>query len=259
MVIDGRHAFLGGINISNDNFGRTSRKDRYIHDLHCRVTGPVVGELQFSFLRDWYFITGASPDQLIKKEFFPPLRKVGDSIARVVSSGPGQNYESTDKVYMTAVTTAKRYVWIITPYFVPDKPFCKLLCAAVARGVEIRIIVPRKNNHWYVQLATQSLYPVLLEAGVRIFEKKGHFSHAKALLIDGDWAKMGSSNCDVRSFKLNYELDFIVGKGSFLDDLHNQFKKEFADSAEVFLQDVSNKGIPRQLAENFCALFTPVL
>ena len=260
LIIDGKDAFIGGINISNDNYGRTARKDRYIHDLHCSVNGPIVGELQFSFLRDWHCITNTPPLELLKDEYFPAVESPqGHSIARLVASGPGQDYEATDKVYMTAVTTAKKYVWLMTPYFIPDKSFCKLLCATVARGIEIKLIVPKKNNHWYIQLATQSLYYTLLEAGVRIFEKKGPFSHAKAMLIDGQWAKMGSSNCDVRSFKLNYELDFIVEKGDFLEQLHDQFNKEIADSDEIFLEDVINKSIPRQLAENFCALFTPVL
>ena len=259
LIIDGKTAFIGGINISNDNYGRTARKDRYIHDLHCCVAGPVVGELQFSFLRDWHCITNASPVELLKDEYFPPMFNQGKSIARLVASGPGQDYEATDKVYMTAISTAKNYAWMMTPYFVPDKAFCKLLCAAVAKGIEIKIIVPAKNNHWYIQLATQSLYKKLLQAGVRIFEKNGPFSHAKAMLIDGQWAKMGSSNCDVRSFKLNYELDFIVEKGEFLEQLHNQFNKEVANSTEIRLEDIINKSIPRQLAENICALFTPVL
>lgn len=259
MIIDGKIAFIGGINISNDNYGKTARKDRYIHDLHCLVKGPIVGELQFSFLRDWHCIKNSPPTELLKDEYFPPMFNQGKSIARLISSGPGQCYEATDKVYMTAVSTAQKYVWLMSPYFVPDQPFVKLICAATGRGVEIKIIVPAKNNHWYIQLATQSLYRPLLEAGVRIFEKKGPFSHAKAMLIDGQWAKMGSSNCDVRSFKLNYELDFIVEKGDFLEQLHNQFNEEIANSSEIHLEDIKDKTIPVQLAENFCALFTPVL
>lgn len=260
MVIDGKYAFIGGINISKNNYGKTASKDRYIHDLHCAVEGPVVGELQFSFLRDWHCITNASPLELLQDAYFPPIKSPkGQSIARVVASGPGQDYEATDKVYMTAVTTAKSYVWLMSPYFVPDKAFCKLLCATVARGVEVKVIVPAKNNLWYIRLASQSLYRNLLEAGVRIYEKKGPFSHAKAMLIDGKWAKMGSSNCDVRSFKLNYELDFIVERGNFLDELHSQFNKEIAESQEICLEDVINKSIYRQLLENACALFTPIL
>jgi len=259
MVVDGKHAFIGGINISEDNYAKTAKKERYIHDLHCSVIGPVVGELQFSFLKDWHCISKMPPIELLKDEYFPPLSIKGDSIARLIGSGPGQEYKATDKVHMTAITTAQKYVWIMSPYFVPDKSFCKLLIAAAGRDLDIKIIVPEKNNHWYIQLATHSLYRTLLESGIRIFEKQGVFSHAKAILVDGEWAKMGSSNCDVRSFKLNYELDFILEKGDFLKELHDQFIKEILNSNEIQLEDVLNKGLPLQLCENICALFTPVL
>jgi len=130
---------------------------------------------------------------------------------------------------------------------------------AVARGVEVRIIVPKKNNHWYVQYAAQSLYATLLEAGIKIYEKEGSFSHAKAILVDGTWAIMGSSNCDVRSFRLNYELDFTVMQGDFLDTLHSQFLKEISESKEVHLEQVLQKRLPQILLENACSLLTPVL
>ena len=259
IVIDGKKAFIGGINISSDNDSHSAKKDRYIHDLHCEVDGPIVGELQFSFLRDWFFIRSSSTSELLRPEYFPHIEACGESIARIVASGPGLDYEATEKVYMTAVATAKEYVWLMTPYFVPDKAFLKAICNCVARGVEVRIIIPEKNNHWYIQLATKSLYPKLLEAGVKIYEKRGPFSHAKAMLIDGDWAKMGSSNCDIRSFRLNFELDFIISNGDFIYELHNQFNVEFDNSNEIKLEEVLNKSIPRQLAENTCALFTPVL
>jgi cardiolipin synthase len=259
LVIDGKTAFIGGINISNDNVTGLSNPDHYIHDLHCMIRGPAVGELQISFLRDWHYVSATHPAHLFVEENFPLPEKCGDSIVRVIDTGPGQNHEAIEKVFFTAFSTAQRYVWIMTPYFVPDKPFIKILCSAVARGVEVRIIVPRKNNHWYVQYATQSLYEELLEAGVKIYEKEGIFSHAKAMLVDGTWALMGSSNCDVRSFKLNFELDFAVMQGDFLNVLRAQFQREFSESKEVMLENVLNKKLPQQILENTCSLLIPIL
>jgi cardiolipin synthase len=259
LVIDGRTAFVGGINISSDNVTGLSSPDHYIHDLHCVIMGPAVGELQVSFLRDWHYVSATHPTHLFIEDNFPVPEKCGDSIVRVIDTGPGQNYEAIEKVFFTAFSTAQRYVWIMTPYFVPDKPFIKMLCATVARGVEVRIIVPKKNNHWYVQYATQSLYGNLLESGVRIYEKEGVFSHAKAMIVDGSWALMGSSNCDVRSFKLNFELDFAVMQGDFLDVLHSQFQKEMSECREVLLENVLNKKLPRQILENTCSLLIPIL
>ena len=259
LVIDGKTAFIGGINISSDNVTGLGSPDHYIHDLHCVINGPAVGELQVSFLRDWHYVSSTHPSHLFIEENFPAPEKCGDSIVRVIDTGPGQNHEAIEKVFFTAFSTAQRYVWIMTPYFVPDKPFIKMLCATVARGVEVRIIVPRKNNHWYVQYATQSLYENLLESGVKIYEKEGVFSHAKAMIVDGSWAVMGSSNCDVRSFKLNFELDFAVMRGDFLEVLHSQFQREMSESREVLLENILNKTLPRQILENTCSLLIPIL
>jgi cardiolipin synthase len=259
LVIDGKTAFIGGINISSDNVSALNSPNHYIHDLHCMINGPAVGELQISFLRDWHYVSSTHPAHLFIEDNFPVPEKCGDSVVRVIDTGPGQNHEAIEKVFFTAFSTAQQYIWIMTPYFVPDKPFIKMLCTAVARGVEVRIIVPHKNNHWYVQYAMQSLYENLLESGIRIYEKEGVFSHAKAMIVDGSWALMGSSNCDVRSFKLNFELDFAVMQGDFLGMLHSQFQREMSESKEVLLENVLNKKLPRQILENTCSLLTPIL
>jgi len=259
LVVDGREAFVGGINISADNDAGASKKEKYIHDLHCRVLGPVVGELQFAFVRDWHHVSKTPANDLLRARYFPFSDAKGNSVARVVASGPGQSYEASEAIYMAAAATAGKSLWITTPYFVPDKPFLKALAATATRGVDVRIIVPRRNNHWYIRLASRSLYPSLIAAGVRIFEREGTFSHAKAMLVDGEWARMGSSNCDVRSFRLNYELDLVVEKGEFIEKLHGQFEKEFAESTEIIWGDVANKRAVTRLAENSCALFTPIL
>jgi cardiolipin synthase len=260
LIVDGSVAFIGGINISNQNITPSdSTKYKYIHDLHCLVRGPAVGELQFSFIRDWCFASNTPPAKMISEENFPTVKAHGESKVRVIDSGPGQNPQASEKVFFTAASTAKKYLWIITPYFVPEKAFIKALYMSAARGVDVRIMVPLNNNHWYVDYACKSLYGTLLSAGVRIFEKKGNFSHIKAMIVDGQWTMMGSSNCDVRSFKLNFELDFISCGGRFIEDLHSQFKREFNDAGEVLLTDLRNKRFTRRLAENICSLLTPVL
>ncbi|MCV6636464.1 phospholipase D-like domain-containing protein, partial [Candidatus Albibeggiatoa sp. nov. NOAA] len=130
---------------------------------------------------------------------------------------------------------------------------------AAARNVDIRIIVPEESDHWFVQNASRSFYGTLLEDGVRIFERKGRFNHSKAMLVDNEWSFMGSSNCDGRSFRLNYELDFICEQGSFIDEVHNQFLRELSKSTEISLVDYNKRGIIREFKENLASLFTPVL
>ncbi len=260
LVIDGKIAYIGGINISSENVKKkVAMKDKYIHDLHCEVHGPAVGEMQFSFLRDWCYATKLSPAKVFDEAYFPPLKEEGKSVIRVVDTGPGQRPEASEKVFYTAAATAKRYIWIMTPYFVPDKAFLRALTMAAARGVEVKLIVPLNNNHWYVDFATHSLYENMMESGIHIYEKSGVFSHVKAMVVDGEWGMMGSSNCDVRSFKLNYELDMVISCGDFVDKLHDQFVKELEDSGEVPMRRIVNKKLGRKLAENLCSLLTPIL
>lgn len=258
LICDGKVAFIGGINISAEN--DATLKTKYIHDLHCQIKGPAVGELQFSFLKDWSFVSKTDPEILLEQEnYFVTPERMGESIIRAIPSGPGQAYEASKKLFMSAVSMAKKSLWIITPYFVPDKSFIEGLCLAAARNVDIRIIIPQNNNHWYVRYASRSIYNTLIYSNIRVFEKKGMFSHAKAVIIDGEWAIMGSSNCDMRSFRLNYELDFTVEGGDFVYLLHQQFLKELEESQEITYSDRMKRTRYQELVENFCSLFTPVL
>lgn len=259
LVIDGEKAFVGGINISSENDARFCTKRRYIHDLHCLIEGPSVGDLQFSFLNDWHYVSGQSFNDFLEEDFFPPLSEKENSVIRVVASGPGQCDNGTEKLFTTAALSAEKSLWIMTPYFVPDIPYWKMLCGAAAKGVDVRIIIPQKNNHWFVQYATENLFPTLLDAGIRIFLKRPPFNHAKATLIDNSWSIMGSSNCDVRSFKLNYELDFVASSGNFINTLHNQFICEMNDSDEIQLNDIVKRSFKREMLCRACSLFTPVL
>ena len=130
---------------------------------------------------------------------------------------------------------------------------------AAARGVDVRIILPQRNNHFYVKMASRSLYAELLSGGVRIFERENVFIHTKAMLVDRKWAMIGSSNCDIRSFRLNLELDAIVRGEQITDELYKLFKTELEESSEIFLADVEQKNYFVRIAENICGLFAPVL
>ena len=258
LVIDGKVAFVGGINISEANVNH--KKQRAIHDLHCKIEGPVLGYFQYMFLRDWCHVAKESPERLFNHVglFVPPEKKENDAL-RVVGSGPGQSHEATRKVFLTAANSARKSLWIMTPYFVPDQAMLSALKIAAVRNVDVRIIVPEKSDHWFVQNASRSFYGTLLEDGVRVFERVGRFNHSKAMLVDNEWSFMGSSNCDGRSFSLNYELDFICEQGAFIADVHNQFLRELSKSKEISLSAYNKRGVCREFKENLASLFTPVL
>lgn len=256
LVVDSKTAFMGGINISQKNLAH--RSDRFIHDLHFKVEGPAVMELLAAFLRDWYYVTkGRDP---YFTGYAPELpEKKGNTIMRVVASGFGQLYEGSANVFHIAASTAEVSLWIISPYFVPDAPFVKALCMAAARGVDVRIIVPNLNNHFYVKMAARSLYDELLSGGVRIYEREKVFVHTKAMIVDRKWAMVGSSNCDIRSFRLNLELDAVIRGEQVTSELYDLFQSEMEESTEISLADVERKTYLTRVAENICGLFAPVL
>lgn len=260
LVIDGKIAYIGGINISDDNECTTKvPAHRHIHDLHCRMTGPAVAELAKSFMRDWAYTTRRNWEEGVSSYDFPLPERTGNEVVRIMTSGPGGNYEGTRKLFFAAAMAAQKSLWIMTPYFVPGPEYINLLCLTAARGVDVRIIVPASNNHFFVSWAAQNYYSTLLENGVKIYNKQGVFSHIKALLADESWGFMGSSNCDSRSFRLNFELDFCFEAGEFPGQLHRQFLDELADSIPVTLEHERSKSFARQLGENIFALFTPIL
>ena len=257
LIVDGITAFTGGLNISQENI--RTKNHLGIHDFHCRVHGPIVGELQYAFLCDWFYASRSAPDDLFLREYFPLPERQGNDTVRVIASGHGYFFEGTENVFFTAASTAAKSIWIVTPYFVPTHDFSKALRMASARGIDVRLIVPAINNHWYVKLASASFYEPLLADGVRIFERQEVFSHAKAMLVDGRWAFLGSSNCDVRSFRLNFELDLLVENGDFPAILQQQMLAELRKSVEITAEGFQRRNLIRKLAESVCALLSPVL
>lgn len=260
LIVDGELAFIGGLNISADNFSwRRESKRPDIHDLHCAVRGPIVAALQTAFLADWCVASKKDETEVFDPIYFPAPKRHGENVVRCIPSGHGYCFGGSENVFLTAAVTAKSLLWICTPYFVPDLPFLRSLLLTAARGVDVRVVVPQKNNHRFMGLASKNMYRTLLMHGVRIFERKGNFSHAKAMLCDNEWCLFGSSNCDVRSFRLNYELDLLVSDGPFIRDLFTQLSKEMAESNEITLNDLANVSLPQRLAQAFCALFRPIL
>lgn len=260
LVIDGRIAYSGGINISRENEQLDSvPANRRIHDLHCRITGPAVSQFLLTFFYDWAYTTRRKLGEIAVPGDFPEPAKCGDDTVRVLKSGPGQNFQGTRNLFFTAAATARQSLTIMTPYLVPGPAYIQTLCMTAARGVEVKIIVPRHNNHFFVDFAARSLYHRLLRYGVKIYEKNGRFSHIKALLVDNEWGFMGSSNCDNRSFQLNFELDFCYESGPYVEAMRQLVHDELAKSDELTLFEVERKSMIRRLAENLCALLSSIL
>lgn len=256
-VMDGRLAFVGGINLASRNVTVPDRPaDR---DYHVELEGPAVADLQRQFLEDWHFASGHPAEDLLDSELFPPLEAAGEGLVQIVPGGPEAGGRRLAETFFGAIVAAERALTVVTPYFIPDEPIVQALRYAALRGVDVRLVVPARSNHWYMGFAARALYAPLLEAGARIFERGPPFMHAKALLADGVYALLGSANLDYRSLHLNYELNVEVADAAFLSQLSEQVEREVAASREVTLEEHGDRSVPRRLLENFCRLFQPVL
>jgi cardiolipin synthase len=257
MIVDGRMAFTGGINLHIENITRGDEPP--IRDYHVAVRGPVVSELQYAFLRDWYYITDESPDRLLCVEHFPPLTKEGDTPIRVVNGGPATELDEIYDSIFACLVSAQKQILIVTPYFVPTSDIIRALRNASMRGVDTRIIVPAKNNHIYAGWAARAYYEELLEAGVRVYERRPPFMHAKGIVVDDTVAVVGTANVDVRSLKLNYETNLMIYDPAFAGRLKEVMLEEIAMSGEIDLALWRKRPLSQRMRENACSIMTPIL
>jgi cardiolipin synthase len=257
LILDGRTAFMGGLNLDDVNVSRPGRPaDR---DYHFSVRGPIVQELQYSFLRDWYFMTDEDPQALLRKECFPHIEPAGRALVRVVNGGPTSEVENITDVFFSTIGAARRQLLVVTPYLVPTPDLVRALRAAALRGVDVRVVVPGRNNHVYAGMASRAIYEDLMGAGVRIFERHGPFLHGKALLADDAVAVVGTANLDVRSLRLNYETNLVVYDESFIGELKRVVLEDQSLSEEISLVQWRKRPIRQRMLENFCHLMAPML
>lgn len=257
LVVDGSVGFMGGVNLND--YSRSSDGQVAIQDYHFEVRGPVVQELQYTFLRDWHVMTEEDPEQLLNKAHFCRQPMAGAALARVVNSGPSSDLQVAVDMFFNAVNAAREQVFIITPYFLPSEDLLRALRLAALRGVRVYLVVPEKSNHWYTTWAARAMYEDLLEAGVRLFERRPPFMHAKAMTVDDRMAIVGSSNWDYRSLFSNYETSLAIYDPQFVMHLKLLMIEDLHESRELELTAFKNRPVIHRYLENFCNLFSPLL
>jgi len=178
---------------------------------------------------------------------------------RLVPSGPIEAMRTISDILFTTLALARKQVLVVTPYFVPPREIHQALRSAALRGVEVRLVVPMKNNHLYAGLAGRAHYEDLMEAGVRIFERPPPFMHAKAIIVDDALAMVGTANWDVRSMYLNYETNVIAYDEGFVNEIKRIVLDEISGSREIELTSWRARPPHQRLAENLCVLMTPIL
>lgn len=257
LVVDGKIAFTGGINLQIEH---TTRKHHLpIRDYHMELHGPIVSELQYTFLRDWYYITDENPDRLLCAENFPRLEPQGTIPIRMINGGPATQLDEICDTLFACLVSAQKQILAVTPYFVPTTDIIQALRNAALRGVDVRLVVPEKNNHFYAGWAGRAYYEEMLASGVRVYERKPPFMHAKGLIVDDSVAMIGSANLDVRSLKLNYETNLMMYDADFINRLKRIMLEEVAMSTELNLAVWRQRPLSQRMKENACSILTPIL
>jgi len=209
-VIDGRIGYTGSHNVIEPSYGGKA-KGLLWRDLTLRLVGPVVLQLQGVFLEDWYVETH---DMLSSEDVFPRPESVGEAVVQTVPSGPSYPWQNYQRLVVSALHGAKKRVIITTPYLIPDDDLLHAMETAILSGVRIQLVIPEKSDQFLVGNAAKAYFDILLEAGVEIYLFQDGILHSKTMSIDYDLAFLGTSNFDIRSFALNFELNLVLyGKG----------------------------------------------
>lgn len=256
LLVDGRVAFTGGMNIRSNHCVETAEPLHAASDLHFQVQGPVVNDLQRIFLEDWYFVSGQRLDD---QAYFPLPDACGTALVRAIADGPDREFRKLEWIVMGALSTARQRVRIMTPYFIPDRPMVTALITAALRGVEITLVLPQQNNLPFVAWASRASYWELIKNGIQILEQPPPFAHTKLLLVDDLWSLIGSANLDTRSFRLNFELNLSVYDQQFAAVLNEHFDAIQAGSYLVSLQEMDSRPLAIKLRDGAARLFTPYL
>ena len=253
LVVDGRLAFVGGLNIGDENV-EAGNPQHPVRDTHFRIEGPVVAQLVEAFADDWLFQTG---ERLLSEIWFPPIEPAGTIPARAVSSGPDEELEQIEFVALHAISCARRSIRVVTPYFLPPEVLTMALGLAAMRGVTVDIVVPENSNHRILDWARRVPMRPLLEAGCRIWLRPAPFDHSKLMTIDDSWSLIGSANWDTRSFRLNFELNVEIIDADLAAHLDRFMRGKM--EARLSREDLAARGLPLRLRDAGVRLLLPYL
>jgi cardiolipin synthase len=254
-VVDGRLGYMGSHNMIEPSYGGKARGLLW-KDLTMRVEGPEVLQLQRVFMEDWYVETLELLDERAGDIHFS---YTGEHILQTVPSGPSYRTENYQRLVVTALHSAYREVIITTPYLIPDESLIEGLEVAALNGASIKLVIPRRSDQFFVGKAARAYYDFLMAKGVRIFLYDDGVIHAKTMSVDGDLCFFGSSNFDIRSFALNFEINCVIyGKRSVAGVIAEQ--RKFLDaSEELFMEEWEKRPFLLKAVEGVAKLMSPLL
>lgn len=259
LVVDGRIAFVGGINISSENV-LGQRPSIPVRDVHFRLVGPVVPQILEAFAEDWQLTVGETLDRAV---WLPaprpadPAHPAGPAVARAITTGPDYDLDKLTLAMLVAIGAARHSVIIATPYFLPDDRLAAALELASLRGVAVELVIPSASDHPLIDWAVWAQLPPLLAAGGRVWRSPPPFNHSKLLVVDGEWSLVGSSNWDNRSLRLNFELDVEIYDKGLAAELAGLIRS--MRGKELLAAELAGQSLPRRLRNAAARLLHPYL
>ena len=257
LIIDNRYAFTGGSNIGDRHLAERAENFHRVMDIHFRLQGRIVDELEWAFRRDWHYCRGTR--ELSPFKHSNPNKSAANVWSRLVLDGPNKSLDRLNDLMLGVISAARQRVWIMTPYFLPTQDLIGALVAAHLRGVDVQILLPGQNNikpaHW----ASRNILRLILETDLYIAYQRSPFIHSKILLIDDQYSLIGSANMDPRSLRLNYELGVELFSAETNRQLSEYFLKRRANATQVSKQEIANRSLPVRLRDSIAWLFSPYL
>ncbi|ADN08433.1 cardiolipin synthase [Sulfurimonas autotrophica] len=255
VVVDGKSAWIGGHNIGDEYLSK-NKKFGHWRDTHIKITGPSVIAVQTIFIEDWYWAAEYLIDCL---KWNPVSSKKENKKVLIVPSSPADILETASLMFMQAINSATKRIWISSSYFVPDSAIIKALQLAGLRGIDVRILIPKRADHILVYLAAFSYFKTVSATGVKFFRYNNGFLHQKVMLIDDSHTAVSTANLDNRSFRLNFEITALVTDNSFAQEIKEMFENDFRHSYEIKIAELEKQAFLFKLATRLARLTSPVL
>ncbi|MGL5257445.1 MAG: cardiolipin synthase [Proteocatella sp.] len=256
VIIDGEVGYIGGINIG-DEYVHEDKRFGFWRDTHLKFEGNAVIMLQMVFLQDWFHRTG---EAVFKKEFFKiNVEPKGNGIVQIAESSTDSEQPTIYQSYFYNITHAKKSVYIQSPYFVPDEALVTAIKSAVLSGVDVRIMFPGIPDHFVVYNASHSYIGEIVELGAKVYLYKKGFIHSKVMIVDDEFASVGTANMDVRSFKINAEINALIYDDESVKKLYEMYQRDIENCELLDPEIYLKKSIGKRFVENTCRLFSPIL
>lgn len=253
VIVDGRRAYVGGLNVGDEYMGRSEKFGPW-RDTHVEIQGPAVHATQLAFLEDWYWATGEIPNL----DWKPRPAEDASQDVLVLPSGPADHVETCGMLFTHLINSARRRLWIASPYFVPEPHVVIALQLAAMRGVDVRIMLPHKPDHLLVYLSGFTFLEETEAAGVKTYRYQAGFLHQKVILVDDELAGVGTANLDNRSFRLNFEITILVDDWTFNNQVDEMMRRDFEQCKLVKAAEFQERSVMFRAAARLARLMAPV-